>query len=277
MAAISKSILKKILTASETQGGAEAVKARLNVLESLSSTKGGYKSKYLALNIMVEYLEPFSYLAEHPSIVRDVIESTVESVTSGKYVINFFEAFLKKALSRGNKDSEKRWFDIWIEEYLRALRSTNEDLRDAVCTLITPIVIKVNKNSLPLILSTLLSVGDYRQLSMQILEQVITLMKIARLNKMLVIDDGEYEVPSIRLEPKCQESLNQLRPDLPPFALPQSVLMKLVLSEDFKTALSCIEIVAAETKASLPVTKFELDLCTLFIKHGLRTTFPEFR
>jgi hypothetical protein len=53
--------------------------------------------------------------------------------------------------------------------------------------------------------------------------------------------------------------------------------MKLILSEDYKTVLSCIEIVVAETKASLPVTKFELDICTLFIKHGLRTTFPEFR
>lgn len=53
--------------------------------------------------------------------------------------------------------------------------------------------------------------------------------------------------------------------------------MQLILSEDFKTALSCIEIVAAETKASLAVSKFEFDLCTLFMKHGLRTTFPEFR
>lgn len=53
--------------------------------------------------------------------------------------------------------------------------------------------------------------------------------------------------------------------------------MRLVLSEDFKTTLSCIEIVAAETKQSMGVTRFELDLCTRFIKHGLRTTFPEFR
>jgi hypothetical protein len=49
------------------------------------------------------------------------------------------------------------------------------------------------------------------------------------------------------------------------------------LSEDFKTALSCIEIVAAEQKASLPVTRFEVQICETFIKHGLRTTFPEFR
>ena len=53
--------------------------------------------------------------------------------------------------------------------------------------------------------------------------------------------------------------------------------MRLVLSEDFKMALSCMEIVASETKASLAVSKFELNLTMRFIKHGLRTTFPEFR
>jgi hypothetical protein len=46
------------------------------------------------------------------------------------------------------------WFDLWINEYLLALCSDDEGLRDSVCTLITPIVIKINKNSLPLILST---------------------------------------------------------------------------------------------------------------------------
>ena len=39
---------------------------------------------------------------------------------------------------------------------------------------------------------------------MQVLEQVLTLLKIARLNKMLVIDDDEsIEIPSIRLEARC--------------------------------------------------------------------------
>ena len=72
-------------------------------------------------------------------------------------MLNFFEAMLKKALlagrSSGQADHEKKWFDIWIDAYLEALRSPNESLRDSVCTLITPLVIRVNKNSLPLILS----------------------------------------------------------------------------------------------------------------------------
>jgi hypothetical protein len=53
--------------------------------------------------------------------------------------------------------------------------------------------------------------------------------------------------------------------------------MRLALSEDFKIALACIEIVSAEVKASLAVTKFEMSLCERFVKHSLRTTFPEFR
>jgi hypothetical protein len=38
---------------------------------------------------------------------------------------------------------------------------------------------------------------------MEILEQIITLLKIARQNKMLVIDEK-----SIKLEKKCQEALH---------------------------------------------------------------------
>jgi len=56
------------------------------------------------------------------------------------------------------------------------LSPKNEALRDGVCTQVTPIVIKINKNALPLILASLLSTGQ----SMQILEQVLTLLKIAR-------------------------------------------------------------------------------------------------
>lgn len=82
------------------------------------------------------------------------------------------------------------------------MRSANETLRDAVCTLITPIVIKINKNSLPLILATLLSNEENNKLLL--LEQILILLKIARQSKMLLIDDD----PNIRLEPKCQAALS---------------------------------------------------------------------
>ena len=80
----------------------------------------------------------------------------------------------------------------------------------------------------------------------------------------------------IKLDPKCITHFGDEDQKVV-YGLPQDILFRLVVSEDFKTALSCIEIVACETKASLPVTRFELNLVSKFIKHCLRTTFPEFR
>lgn len=153
--------------------GKEQLNEQLRLIEERAASKGGYKSRYLALNLMVDYLEPYSYLESHPSTVKEVLESATDTLTNGKYVLNFFEALLKKALTRSSPEVEQRWFAIWVDEYLSALRSPHEALRDAVCALITPIVIKLNKNSLPLILATLLSAestGAHEHLSMQILE-----------------------------------------------------------------------------------------------------------
>ena len=61
--------------------------------------------------------------------------STVDSGMIGKYVLNFFESFLRLAkqklseTDKGNRshlintDFNIEWFDIWIDEYLKALRS----------------------------------------------------------------------------------------------------------------------------------------------------------
>lgn len=49
------------------------------------------------------------------------------------------------------------------------------------------------------------------------------------------------------------------------------------MSENFKTCLDSIEIVAMEVKATASISEFEFDMATRFIKHCLRTTFPEFR
>lgn len=38
-----------------------------------------------------------------------------------------------------------------------------------------------------------------------------------------------------------------------------------------------MEIIACEVKASLSVSKFEIDMLREFVRHGLRTTFPEYR
>jgi len=70
--------------------------------------------------------------------------------------------------------------------------------------MITPIVIKVNKNSLPLILSTLLNAPTEEEskqfYSNGSMEQILTLLRIARQNKMLLIPEDDSD---IRLEPKC--------------------------------------------------------------------------
>lgn len=67
-----------------------------------ATSKGGYKSRFLALNIMVDYLDPFQFIEENPQMIKEVMETTTETLVSGKYVLNFFEAFLKKALTKSN-------------------------------------------------------------------------------------------------------------------------------------------------------------------------------
>ena len=79
-------------------------------------------------------------------------------------MINFFESLLKKALGNTVEQEQSKlynfkvlgWFSIWIDQYLSGLKSQNEQLRDSICNLITPIVIKINKNSLPFILSSVI-------------------------------------------------------------------------------------------------------------------------
>lgn len=177
VAAIAKGMMRKSMQNEEiTKEQAREIVLRVQSRAEMGGKAGGYKSRYLALNLMVDYIEPYTYLAENPQTIDEIIESTLDNQQSGKYVQNFFEALLKKALSgaRGsgagtissseNEKSNKssvysltnniEWFEIWIDAYLKAMRSTNDLLRDSVCTLITPIVIKVNKNSLPLILAT---------------------------------------------------------------------------------------------------------------------------
>jgi hypothetical protein len=84
-------MFRKILTASDD-------KAFLKKLQDRADSKGGYKSRYLEMKLLIDFIEPWAYISERPGIVKEIIESTIESVTSGKYVLNFFEALLKKAL-----------------------------------------------------------------------------------------------------------------------------------------------------------------------------------
>ena len=48
--------------------------------------------------MILDYVDPFTYLNENPGAIREIMESTVEALTTGKYVINFFETLLKKSM-----------------------------------------------------------------------------------------------------------------------------------------------------------------------------------
>lgn len=64
-------------------------------IEKLKSR--GYKARFLGLNLIIDYVDPFTYIEENPNAIKEIMESTVEAVTTGKYVVNFFETLLKKA------------------------------------------------------------------------------------------------------------------------------------------------------------------------------------
>ena len=89
---------------------------------------------------------------------------------------------------------------------------------------------------------------------------------------MLLIDDIDH---TIRLDPKYQQSLKQF--NLTEFRVEQSLLLKLVMSEDFKVCLDCVEVVAMEQKVSQGIVEFEFEIMDRFVRGCLRTTFPEFR
>ncbi len=94
-------MLKKIMAAAETK---EEMTQLTKDIQKLKNK--GYKSRYLALHLLVEYINPIEYIKENPQTIKDVIRSTTETLQNGKYVLNFFEALLKKALGR-TEESER--------------------------------------------------------------------------------------------------------------------------------------------------------------------------
>ena len=100
VAAIAKGMLRKAMLSEDlTKDDVTKVIHRVQFRAQQGGKAGGYKSRYLALNLLVDYIEPYAYLAENPQTIDEIIESTMDTQQSGKYVQNFFEALLKKALS----------------------------------------------------------------------------------------------------------------------------------------------------------------------------------
>ena len=90
----------------------------------------------------------------NPGIVAEMIGLSTETPVLGKYVLGFFEELLLKLLLAGEKKTEEQvfftrpeWNTFWTP-YLEALASPDEQLRSAVCTHVTPLIVKLDKNSL---------------------------------------------------------------------------------------------------------------------------------
>lgn len=132
----------------------EQISSVLKIIQTLSS-KHEVKSKFLALNLAMEYVDVKQFLSQHPDAIAEMIAHTSETAVVGKHVLTYFEAFLKK-LWAAVVGKPELWYTYWIDDYLRAVRSGDETLRTAVCTHLTPIVIRIHKMSLAYILSKFL-------------------------------------------------------------------------------------------------------------------------
>lgn len=123
----------------------------LDKIKAINS-KHEIKSKYVALGLALDNIDPVQYFEQNPQIVKEMLLYSTETLVMGKYVLGFFEAFLKKLWGAVGKDHEK-WHKYWMDDYVNCLLSENDALRQAVGQLITPIVIKINSMSLAFILS----------------------------------------------------------------------------------------------------------------------------
>lgn len=142
-----------------------------------------------------------------PNAIEEMIAHTSAAIVIGKYVLAYFEAFLRK-LWTVCAFKEDEWYSYWVSTYLKALGSQDECLRTAACTHLTPIILKINKMSLAYILQKFLE--DYKNVdnkNINTLESLLTLLKIARQNKMICICD---DTKDIRLEKSAQEALSEL-------------------------------------------------------------------
>ena len=80
VAAIAKGMMRKAMQNEEvTKEQARQIVLRVQSRAEIGGKAGGYKSRYLALNLMVDYIEPFAYLTENPKTIDEIIESTLDT------------------------------------------------------------------------------------------------------------------------------------------------------------------------------------------------------
>jgi len=128
----------------------------------------------------MEHIEPIEFLEKNPGLIKETFFLSTIAVTTGKFVFIFLEIFLRKALLILKEENLDKWFEIWAPEFIAAATSEDEDLRTSVCNYVTPIVTNVNKNSLPYLMSSLLTKN-----SENMIDPLISLIKLARKNRIL--------------------------------------------------------------------------------------------
>lgn len=112
-----------------------------------------------------------------------MIELSCETPVVGKYVLSFFEALMRKLWESCSQASQgDKWYSYWIGPYLKSLKSEDDTLRTSVCTYITPIVVKINKMSLAVILQEYLADREKNKADFKVsqFEPLMTLLKVAR-------------------------------------------------------------------------------------------------
>lgn len=170
-----ESVMRKILHISTK----DQIKEVLTVVKTLNS-KHEIKSKFISLNVALDHIDAVQFLKDNQTIVKEMISYSTETVVCGKYVLTFFENILRKLMT-AMSSSLQGWFDAWTNEYLVAIQSGDEALRQSVCSYITPIVIRINKMSLPYILSKFLQQYQMtKNKSIGALSSLMSLLKVAR-------------------------------------------------------------------------------------------------
>ena len=147
-----ESIIKKLMAIS-TKDQVSLITA---ITKKLSS-KYEIKAKYITLNLALDHFSAIPFVEENKDAIQEMIELSCETPVLGKYVLSFFEALMRKLWESCQEAGQTdKWYSYWIGPYLKSLKSDEDALRTAVCTHITPIVVKINKMSLAVILQEFL-------------------------------------------------------------------------------------------------------------------------
>lgn len=89
-----ESVMRKILNVCSK----DQIKEVLSVVRTLNS-KHEIKSKFITLNVALEHIDAIQFMKDNSNIIREMISYSSETPVAGKYVLTFFEQFLRKLMT----------------------------------------------------------------------------------------------------------------------------------------------------------------------------------